>query len=56
MEASRPNSVADRPRVLRSGMPMTANIIQTMKHTVKASVLTARTDQACRGREQWASP
>jgi hypothetical protein len=30
-------------------MPMTPNIIHTMKHTVKASVLTASTDQALGG-------
>ena len=40
---SRPNSVAFRPSVFFSGMPMTPNIIQTMKHTVKASVLTIST-------------
>jgi hypothetical protein len=40
---SRPNSVAFRPRVFFSGMPMTPNIIQTMKHTVKARVLTIST-------------
>ena len=28
-------------------MPMTANIIHTMKHTVNASVLTISTDNAC---------
>jgi hypothetical protein len=28
------------------GMPMTPNIIQTMKHTVKARVLTISTDHA----------
>ena len=28
------------------GIPMTPNIIQTMKHTVNASVLTTRTDKA----------
>jgi hypothetical protein len=28
-------------------MPMTPNIIQTMKQTVKARVLTISTDQAC---------
>ncbi len=44
---SRPNSVAFRPSVFFSGMPMTANIIHTMKHTVKASVLTISTDSAC---------
>jgi hypothetical protein len=27
-------------------MPITPNIIQTMKHTVNAKVLTIRTDQA----------
>jgi len=27
------------------GMPITPNIIQTMKHTVNANVLTASTDQ-----------
>jgi hypothetical protein len=43
---SRPNSVALRPSVFFSGMPMTPNIIQTMKQTVKASVLTISTDQA----------
>ena len=43
---SRPNSVAFRPSVFFIGMPMTPNIIQTMKHTVKASVLTISTDQA----------
>jgi hypothetical protein len=46
---SRPNSVAFRPSVFLSGMPMTPNIIHTMKHTVKAKVLTTSTDQACRG-------
>ncbi len=45
---SRPNSVAFRPSVFFSGMPMTPNIIHTMKHTVKASVLTISTDQAWR--------
>jgi len=29
-------------------MPITPNIIQTMKQTVKARVLTISTDQACR--------
>ena len=42
---SRPNSVAFRPSVFLIGMPMTANIIHTMKQTVKASVLTTSTDQ-----------
>ena len=46
---SKPNSVALRPSVFFSGMPMTPNIIHTMKHTVKASVLTISTDQAWRG-------
>ena len=43
---SRPNSVALRSSVFRIGMPMTANIIHTMKHTVNASVLTISTDSA----------
>ena len=30
------------------GMPITPNIIQTMKQTVKAKVLTMSTDQAWR--------
>ena len=45
---SRPNCVALRLSVFFSGMPMTPNIIQTMKQTVKASVLAASTDQAWR--------
>jgi hypothetical protein len=48
MAVSRPNSVALRPSVFLSGMPMTANIIHTMKQTVKARVLTMSTDQASR--------
>jgi hypothetical protein len=44
MAVSRPNSVALRPSVFLIGMPMTPNIIHTMKHTVKASVLTISTD------------
>ena len=43
---NRPNCVALRLSILRIGMPMTPNIIQTMKHTVNASVLTIRTDHA----------
>ena len=46
---SRPNSVAFSPSVFFSGMPMTPNIIHTMKHTVKAMVLTMSTDHAWRG-------
>ncbi len=42
---SRPNSVELRFSAFLIGMPMTPNIIQTMKQTVKARVLTARTDQ-----------
>ena len=42
---SRPNSVALRSSVFLIGMPITPNIIQTMKHTVNASVLTISTDQ-----------
>ena len=41
-----PNCVALRSSVLRIGIPMTANIIQAMKHTVKASVLTTSTETA----------
>ena len=43
---SRPNSVALRPSAFLIGIPITPNIIQTMKHTVNASVLTSRTDSA----------
>ena len=42
-----PNWVALRSSALRIGMPMTPNIIHTMKQTVKASVLTISTDHAC---------
>ena len=45
---SRPNSVALRPSVFLIGMPITPNIIHTMKHTVNASVLTISTDSALR--------
>ena len=45
---SRPNSVALRLSVFLIGMPITPNIIHTMKHTVKASVLTISTDSALR--------
>jgi len=38
--------VALRSSAFLIGMPITPNIIQTMKHTVKASVLTISTDQA----------
>jgi len=47
--ASRPNSVALRSSIFLIGMPMTPNIIQTMKQTVKASVLTISTDHAFLG-------
>jgi hypothetical protein len=47
MAVSRPNSVALRLRVFLIGMPITPNIIHTMKHTVKASVLTISTDMPC---------
>jgi hypothetical protein len=46
MAVSRPNCVAVKPSCFFRGMPMTPNIIHTMKHTVNASVLTIRTDQA----------
>lgn len=45
--ASRPNSVSFRPKAA-SGGAMTPDIIRTMKRTVKASVQTTRTRQACR--------
>jgi hypothetical protein len=45
---SRPNSVALRFSIFLIGMPITPNIIQTMKQTVNASVLTISTDQALR--------
>ena len=44
---SRPNSVALRPSAFLIGMPITPNIIQTMKQTVNAKVLTISTDKAC---------
>ena len=44
---SRPNWVAFRPSVFLIGMPITPNIIHTMKHTVNANVLTMSTDSAC---------
>ena len=47
---SRPNCVALRLSIFLIGMPMTPNIIQTMKQTVKARVLTMSTDQAWRVR------
>ena len=46
MAVSNPNSVAFRPSVFLIGMPITPNIIQTMKQTVNASVLTISTDHA----------
>ncbi|MDT4848376.1 hypothetical protein FQZ97_824640 [compost metagenome] len=45
---SRPNWVALRSSAFLIGMPMTPNIIHTMKQTVKARVLTISTDQAFR--------
>ena len=48
MAMSRPNSVAFRSSICLIGMPTTANIIQTMKHTVNAKVLAISTDQAWR--------
>jgi MFS family permease len=41
-----PNCVSLRSRVFLIGIPITANIIQTMKHTVNAKVLALTTDQA----------
>ena len=48
MAVSRPNSVELRFSAFLIGMPITPNIIQTMKHTVNARVLTISTDQDCR--------
>jgi hypothetical protein len=48
MDVSRPNCVAFRFSIFLIGMPITPNIIHTMKQTVKAKVLTMSTDQACR--------
>ena len=48
MAVSSPNSVAFKFSVLLIGMPMTAKIIQTIKQTVNASVLTMSTDRALR--------
>jgi hypothetical protein len=39
-----PNCVSLRARVSLMGMPMTANIIHTMKQTVNAIVLAVTTD------------
>ena len=41
---SRPNCVSFSPRFFLIGMPITANIIQTMKQTVNAVVLAVTTD------------
>jgi hypothetical protein len=41
-----PNWVSLSPRVSLIGMPITANIIQIIKHTVNAKVLAVTTDQA----------
>jgi hypothetical protein len=41
---STPNCVSFRPSACLIGMPITANIIHTMKHTVKATVLAVTTD------------
>ena len=43
-----PNWVLLRSSVFLIGTPITPNIIQTMKHTVNASVLTISTDHALR--------
>ena len=42
-----PNSVAFKPSIFLMGIPMTPNIIHTIKHTVKAKVLTISTEIAC---------
>jgi hypothetical protein len=41
-----PNCVSFRLNMALMGMPITANIIQIMKHTVKESVLIPTTDHA----------
>ena len=41
-----PNSVSFKPSCCLIGTPMTANIIQIMKHTVNDSVLMMTTDHA----------
>ena len=46
MAVNSPNCVAFRLSIFLIGMPMTPNIIQTMKQTVKAKVLTMSTDHA----------
>ena len=46
MAVRMPNWVALRFSVFLIGMPITPNIIQTMKHTVNASVLTTSTETA----------
>ena len=45
---SSPNWVALRSSIFLIGMPITPNIIQTMKQTVKDQVLTISTDHAWR--------
>lgn len=42
--ASRPNCVSLRPSVCLMGIPITANIIHTAKHTVNDAVLAATTE------------
>ena len=46
MAVNRPNSVELRLSAFLIGMPITPNIIHTMKHTVNASVLAISTDSA----------
>ncbi|MNN36233.1 hypothetical protein D3C81_1501200 [compost metagenome] len=48
MAARRPNSVSFRPSCCLSGMPSTANTIQTAKQMVNANVLEASTPLARR--------
>jgi hypothetical protein len=45
-----PNWVAFRSSALRIGMPITPNIIHTMKHVVNAIVLATSTETAFRFR------
>ena len=46
MAVSKPNWVAFRFSIFLIGIPITPNIIHTMKQTVNAKVLTMSTDHA----------
>jgi hypothetical protein len=51
-----PNCVSLRPSDCLIGMPMTANIIQTMKHTVNEVVLAVTTDHCLNFSDATARP